>query len=114
MGFLLVVLDGAAVVARPRLTVNCTGRGRRLHLAVSAVAAMRSGVVPTTEARASIWHTLSVDEVLAAALGTGLTGLAGAEAAQRLHIYGPNELHATDTARPRGTPSRPSSRTSSF
>ena len=36
---------------------------------------------------------LSVDDVLAR-LATGLTGLASAEAAQRLHVYGPNELQA--------------------
>ena len=40
-----------------------------------------------------VWHTLSVDDVRAQ-LATGLTGLASAEAAQRLHVYGPNELHA--------------------
>ena len=55
---------------------------------------MRSGVVPTTEARASIWHTLSVDEALQQ-LSAGLTGLAGDEAAQRLRTNGPNELHVT-------------------
>ena len=38
-----------------------------------------------------VWHTLSVDEVLAR-LATGLTGLASGEASQRLHHYGPNEL----------------------
>ena len=40
-----------------------------------------------------IWHTLSVDDVIAR-LATGLTGLASAEAWQRLHVYGPNELQA--------------------
>jgi P-type Ca2+ transporter type 2C len=40
-----------------------------------------------------VWHTLPVDEVFAH-LSTGLTGLASAEAAQRLHVYGPNELQA--------------------
>jgi Ca2+-transporting ATPase len=40
-----------------------------------------------------VWHTLPVDDVIAH-LSTGLTGLASAEAAQRLHIYGPNELQA--------------------
>ncbi|HET9359289.1 MAG TPA: HAD-IC family P-type ATPase, partial [Vicinamibacterales bacterium] len=39
-------------------------------------------------------HTLSVDEALARA-GSGLTGLAQAEAAHRFQIYGPNELQAT-------------------
>src|SRR4029453_2839412 len=38
-----------------------------------------------------VWHTLSVDEVIAH-LATGATGLASAEASQRLHVYGPNEL----------------------
>ena len=42
---------------------------------------------------ASNWHTLSVEQVIDR-LGTGLTGLASAEAAQRLHVYGPNELQA--------------------
>ena len=50
--------------------------------------------MPTTEARASIWHTLSVDEALQQ-LSAGLTGLAGDEAAQRLRTNGPNELHVT-------------------
>lgn len=40
-----------------------------------------------------VWHTLSVDAVIAH-LATGLTGLASAEAGQRLHVYGPNELQA--------------------
>lgn len=39
----------------------------------------------------SIWHTLSVDETIDR-LATGLTGLATPEAAQRLHVHGPNEL----------------------
>ena len=33
-----------------------------------------------------------------ARLATGLTGLASAEAAQRLHVYGPNELQAVTRA----------------
>jgi Ca2+-transporting ATPase len=41
-----------------------------------------------------VWHTFSVDEVLAR-LATGPTGLASAEAAQRLQVHGPNELQAT-------------------
>jgi Ca2+-transporting ATPase len=55
---------------------------------------MRSGVVPTTDAHASIWHTLSVEETLQE-LSAGLTGLTGDEAAQRLRTYGPNELQVT-------------------
>jgi Ca2+-transporting ATPase len=39
-------------------------------------------------------HTLSVDEALARA-GSGLAGLAQAEAAKRFQTYGPNELQAT-------------------
>ena len=46
------------------------------------------------ESRADpVWHSSSVDEVIAY-LRTGLTGLAGAEAAERLTVYGPNELQA--------------------
>ena len=41
-----------------------------------------------------IWHTVSVDEALEY-LATGATGLASAEAAQRLQVHGPNELQAT-------------------
>jgi P-type Ca2+ transporter type 2C len=52
---------------------------------------MWGGVV--TDARAAIWHTLSVDETFQQ-LSTGLTGLAGDEAAQRLRTYGSNELQA--------------------
>ena len=55
---------------------------------------MRSGVVPTTDAPASIWHTLSVEETLQE-LSAGLTGLTGDEATQRLRTYGPNELQVT-------------------
>ena len=50
--------------------------------------------MPTTDARASIWHTLSVEETLRE-LSAGLTGLTGDEAAQRLRTYGPNELQVT-------------------
>ena len=50
------------------------------------------GVV-VTDARAPIWHTLSVDETFHQ-LSAGLTGLAGDEAAQRLRTYGSNELQA--------------------
>ncbi len=50
--------------------------------------------MPTTDARASIWHTLSVEETLQE-LSAGLTGLTGDEAAQRLRTYGPNELQVT-------------------
>ncbi len=39
------------------------------------------------------WHTLSVDEALGS-LRTSASGLAGTEAALRLHRYGPNELQA--------------------
>ena len=46
-------------------------------------------------ARNPVWHTLSVDEVIAH-LSTGLTGLSSDEAAQRLHVYGPNELQTLD------------------
>jgi Ca2+-transporting ATPase len=46
------------------------------------------------ESRADpVWHSSSVDEVLAY-LQTGLTGLPAAEAAERLALYGPNELQA--------------------
>jgi Ca2+-transporting ATPase len=38
-----------------------------------------------------VWHTWSVEKVIAH-LATGSTGLASAEASQRLHVYGPNEL----------------------
>ena len=56
-------------------------------------AAGRSSFQPIEHdsARDPVWHTLSVDEVLAH-LTTGLTGLSNAEASQRLHVYGPNEL----------------------
>jgi P-type Ca2+ transporter type 2C len=50
--------------------------------------------VPTTDAHASIWHTLSVEETLQE-LSADLTGLTGDEAAQRLRTYGPNELQVT-------------------
>jgi Ca2+-transporting ATPase len=40
-----------------------------------------------------VWHTRSVDDTLAH-LASQLTGLAGAEAQQRLAIHGPNELQA--------------------
>ena len=40
-----------------------------------------------------VWHTLPVDRVIEH-LATALTGLASAEAAQRLHVHGPNELQA--------------------
>ena len=60
--------------------------------------------------RDPVWHTLSVNDVIAH-LATGLTGLASAEASRRLHLYGPNELQTLAQC-PRGTPSRRSSRTS--
>ena len=50
--------------------------------------------MPTTDAHASIWHTLSVEETLQE-LSADLTGLTGDEAAQRLRTYGPNELQVT-------------------
>ena len=49
-----------------------------------------AGAGPGSE-RDPIWHSSSVDEVIAH-LRTGPAGLAGAEAAQRLTVYGPNEL----------------------
>jgi Ca2+-transporting ATPase len=38
-----------------------------------------------------IWHTLSVEEAIAH-LGTASLGLSSGEAANRIHVYGPNEL----------------------
>ena len=48
----------------------------------------------TTGSEVPTWHTSPVEEVLTR-LATTPAGLSGAEAAQRLTTYGPNELHAT-------------------
>src|SRR4029453_260104 len=39
-----------------------------------------------------IWHTVSVEDALAHLATTASLGLSNGEAAQRLHVYGPNEL----------------------
>ena len=41
------------------------------------------------------WHALTPDDALAR-LGTRASGLTGAEAAERLARYGPNELQALE------------------
>jgi P-type Ca2+ transporter type 2C len=48
----------------------------------------------TTDSERPTWHTSPVEEVLTR-LATTPAGLSGAEAAQRLTTYGPNELQAT-------------------
>ena len=45
------------------------------------------------------WHVLGVDEA-AAQIGSRSGGLTGAEAAQRLEQYGPNELQAAQRVSP--------------
>jgi P-type Ca2+ transporter type 2C len=55
---------------------------------------MRAGLVSPTEAPATVWHSLSIDDALAR-LGAHPGGLAGEEAARRLAEHGPNELQAS-------------------
>ena len=93
VGLLLVVLGWAAVV-RGRIHGQLTGRGRRLHMAVSAVrpdAEWRSGDDRCTGL--DLAHR--VGRRRARAARRGLTGSPGDEAAQRLRVYGPNELQVT-------------------
>jgi Ca2+-transporting ATPase len=52
-----------------------------------------SGPVEEKTVPELVWHSSSVDEVFAH-LRSGATGLAGAEAAERLAVYGPNELRS--------------------
>jgi Ca2+-transporting ATPase len=63
---------------------NWEGRPQRL---------LGDGVL-TTGSEVPAWHTSPVEEVLAR-VATTPAGLSGAEAAQRLATYGPNELQAT-------------------
>ncbi len=55
------------------------------------------GLAEDRSEQAPPWHTLSVDEIIEQ-LTTTSTGLAGAEAAARLQVHGPNELQALTSA----------------
>jgi Ca2+-transporting ATPase len=67
------------------------GCGARVTPPAATAPAVRPPAQPTDPDPAPIWHTVSVEEAISH-FGTGPVGLSSGEAAQRLQIYGPNEL----------------------